>query len=207
MEIISSVKGQGVKRDIELVLQTYNTCMQDGAGSYLAGPISTGRRYYDLLSIHKITTLEKLISHVGHNHYLELVRWPNVTEGEEIATRLRLKGVNNLINTGPLFVEEWHGNDYMDLCLKLIDQKVSTIYFHPDWAYSSGAVKEYLFCLQRGKVLLNIDGSNLMVEGAINAIEAVCDDLNLRGLPTTRHEGHLASIQQINEQMKFSVSR
>lgn len=197
MEIISAVKGNGVNRDIELVLQIYNTCIPDGAGAYLAGPISTGKRYYDLLSLHKLTTMEQLINHVGHNNYLELVRWPNVTEGEVIANRLRTNGVTNLINTGPLFVEEWHGNDYMDLCFKLIEQKISTLYFHPEWAYSSGAVKEYLYCLQHEKRILNTDGTNLTADIAIKSISAVCSDFISRGLSTVKHENYLVSIQQI----------
>jgi hypothetical protein len=169
-------------REAALILQAYDTCIPDGEGSYLAAPISTGLRYYELLATHRLTEMSELVDRIGQEKYLQLVRWPNVQEGEEVAARLRRTGVLHLINTGPLFISGWSVSNYMELCFELIKRKVRTVYFHPDWAYSAGAVKEYLFCSQRKLNLLTIDGEPLAVDAAMSALEGVSTRLQALGL-------------------------
>src|SRR5687767_7764920 len=109
---IFEVQGSGIARDIEIILQTLDSVIPDGQGSYLASPISTGYRYYKALAAHEATNLAELIAILGEEEYLRTVRWPNVEEGELLANRLRLAGVSYLINTGPIFIQGWLGRNY-----------------------------------------------------------------------------------------------
>ena len=102
----TEVAGTGVERDQRLIFQVLDCAVPDGEGSYLASPISTGRRYYEALARYGAASLKDLVRVIGEEEYLRLVRWPNVKEGEEKAARLRRQGVRYLINTGPIFIRE-----------------------------------------------------------------------------------------------------
>jgi hypothetical protein len=167
------VEGAGVDRDIDVIFQVLDSVVPDGEGSYLASPISTGKRFFHALAEYEVTDFPSLIEKMGEAKYLQMVRWPNVKDGEEVANRLRTSGVAYLINTGPIFIKEWNPRDYMNLCLRLIERKVRCVYFHPEWAYSAGAVEEFIFCAQRHLTLYTSEGEALSLQDALNTLESV----------------------------------
>jgi hypothetical protein len=191
------VAGSGVSREAEIVLQTLDMLVPDGQGSYLAAPISTGRRYYDALALAGATTYFELLTAIGFEQYLRTVRWPNVADGEGIAAELRRQGVPHVINTGPLMLSGWQGRDYMQLCFALIEKKVGRVYFHPEWAFSSGAAEEFVFCHKRGLPCLRVDGQALPVEEAIETVAAVCRYLQDRSLPAESYEWRLQELEAL----------
>jgi hypothetical protein len=191
------VEGGGVARDTEVIFQVLDSVVPDGEGSYLAAPISTGRRYFQALANHGVHDFPSLLAIIGEDEYLRTVRWPNVTEGEAVATRLRQQGVRYLINTGPIFIREWDGRDYMNLCLKLIERKVKAAYFHPEWAYSAGAVEEFLFCAQRGITLSTPESEVLTLEDGRTSLESVRTHLQSLSYPTDVVDKQLAEIDKL----------
>lgn len=174
----------GVEREIEIALRTIDLCVPDGIGAYLAGPISTGRRYYEELVATGTRSLAELVRRVGIERYLKSVRWPNVTEGEELAQKIRDSGVPFLINTGPLFLSGWSSADYMNFCLRLLRRKVRCVYFHPEWAFSEGAVQEYLYCLEAGIEMRSHDDDELTEREALSALERTVSYLDQFELPS-----------------------
>jgi hypothetical protein len=163
MEKWREVDGSGTGREIGIMLQTLDMVVPDGEGSYLAAPISTGRRYYEALAKYGVSTYPELIALAGPELYLNTVRWPNVAAGERTAAELRARGVRFLINTGPLMVSGWHGADYMDACFRLTQKKVKCVYFHPEWAFSRGAAQEFLFCTRNSLPCFRSDGQVLTI--------------------------------------------
>ena len=192
------VAGTGIERDQRLIFQVLDCVVPNGEGSYLASPISTGRRYYEALARYGAASLEDLIRVIGEEEYLRQVRWPNVADGEEIAARLRQQGVRHLINTGPIFIREWPNNRYMDLCYELLERKIRTVYLHPEWAFSSGAVKEFFFCFDRKLRILDIDGQSFTLTRTRIDLEAVRQKLNLLQLPTDRVEKQLQRLDELS---------
>ncbi|MFM7167206.1 MAG: hypothetical protein ACKO3T_18355 [Planctomycetaceae bacterium] len=178
----STVAGSGLHRDISLIFQVYRTTTPPAAGNYLAGPISTGRRYYLALARTRTTSLEQLIARIGQSGYWDQVRGPNVTEGELHAEKLRISGVPHVIFTGAIHIDYWSGEDYMELCFQLIETRVRRLYFHPEWMFSSGAVREYMFALEKGFETLNTDGSPLLPQQALQAMQSSCDEIENLGL-------------------------
>ena len=200
------VAGAGVARDTDIIFQVLDSVVPDGAGSYLAAPISTGRRYFEALAEYKVRDLPGLIATIGEAEYLRLVRWPNVEDGEALAMQLRHAGVPHLINTGPIFIKEWRGRDYMNLCLKLIERKVQRAYFHPDWAYSAGAVEEFVFCAQHGLTLLTSEGKSLTLQAALTALASVRSYLQSFFYPTDFVEQQMAGIGTLIDSRKYCAS-
>jgi hypothetical protein len=170
--LLHEITGTGGEREIELVLQTLSLVVPDHSGTYLAGPISTGRRYYDALAETGAADLDALIAAVGERAYLEQVRWPNVRDGEELAMSLRENGVPYVVNTGPLHVRGWSGADYMVMCLRLIERKIAQVYMHPHWAYSNGAVQEFAFCQNRGITTFTAAGTPLSRDDGLREMRA-----------------------------------
>lgn len=190
------VNSDGISREIEIALQTIDCVVPDGEGSYLASPISTGRRLIEMLSQHKMNKLSELVE-VNEVGYVEIVRKPNVAEGEVLASKLRRSGVKNLINTGPLFVNGWDGSDYMEMCFEIIRTKISRVFFHREWAYSSGAVEEYLFCKQHNIPCLDESGGDLTPRAARDLLNEVSERLETLGLPTTKTDNHISDIRDL----------
>jgi hypothetical protein len=199
----SQVEGVGRERDLRLMLQVFDCVVPDGQGSYLASPISTGRRYYEALAAYGAPSFDALVQAMGEEKYLKQVRWPNVEEGEAIADRLRKSGAPYLINTGPIFIREWPGTSYMDLCFALLEKKVRVVYLHPEWAFSSGAVKEYFFCQERGMRILDTEGQVYSPARALDALASVRAKLKELNLSTERIEKELARVRD----MQCSVAR
>jgi hypothetical protein len=193
------VEGTGVNRDIDVIFQVLDSVVPDGEGSYLAAPISTGKRFFQALAEYEVKDFPSLVEKIGHDEYLRLVRWPNVEEGEALALRLRNRGISHLINTGPIFIKEWQPRDYMNLCLRLIGRKVKSVYFHPEWAYSSGAVEELIFCAQRRLALFTSEGLSLSLEDARNALDSVRSYLQSLGCPTELVERQIMEVEKLVE--------
>jgi len=191
-------------REIDLALQVLNAIVPDGEGAYLAGPISTGRRYYEALAKYQVNDMDELVAKLGEEPYLHCVRWPNVEDGERRAAELRVSGVRYLINTGPIFVRGWRGRDYMEFCLKLLVKKVSSVYFHPEWVYSHGAIQEYLFCRDRDRTVvgrpiktLDLAGSPIVEDDARRSLLAAKCHIEQLGLNTSKLEGYISQLQSM----------
>ena len=168
---IDIAKGKGIKKEIAIIIQTFNAVIPDGNGAYLAAPISSGIRLFELLAKTQCRSKEELIQQVGEETYLEKVRWPNVKEGEEFANKLRSRGINILINTGHIFINNWSDSDYMDMCFNLIKNKAKKVFFHPEWIFSGGAVKEFKFCMDNNIETLNVDSTPLTKSMANSTIK------------------------------------
>ena len=183
MDVVHA-QSNGTRRDGAIVLQALSIVVPDGRGSYLSAPISTGRRYMEAMADAGVDSHDALIGKIGMAAYLERVRRPNVRDGEEYANRLRAAGVLYVVNTGPLFIEGWSGRDYMDLCFSVIERKIQTVYFHPEWASSEGAVEEYFFSVERGLKLVAPEGGPLTPDLARASLAAVRDYARQLSLPT-----------------------
>ncbi len=190
----SEIVTSGVDRETQIVLQALDMAVPDGEGAYLSCPISTGRRYYQALAEYGAADIVGLVERIGEQAYRETVRWPNVEDAERIAAGLRRNGVAHLINTSTLLIDSWRGHHYMDLCYQIIARKVYTVYFHPEWAFSTGAVEEYLHCRAAGKLCLTVDGEPLTIDMASAALREAIEAITSMNLPTAKMESFLALL-------------
>lgn len=177
------IGGTGVAREIAIVLQALDMTVPDGSGTYLAVPVSTGRRYYEALADAGEFAFDGLIRAIGKAKYLEKVLGPNVDESERIAAELRCRGVLYVINPAPLRISGWCEPDYIKLCFSIIMNKAKEVYFvHPEWAFSTGAAEEFLFCTRRGIPCQCSSGETLTLDkahAALTKASAYVDELGL----------------------------
>ena len=86
----------------------------------------------------------------------------------------------------------------MDLCYALLEKKIRTVCLHPEWAFSSGVVKEYFFSSERKIRLLDTDGQPFTLARARAALESVLQKLNELHLSTARIEKRLQQLNELN---------
>lgn len=186
-----------ITRDFQIIFHILDEFIPQNEGSYLAGPISTGLAFHVLQSQYNVSSLAELEQAMGKNNYLDNVRWPNVKDGDVLAEHLRSTEAQYLINTGPLFIHNWQGSDYMKMCYKILEHKVTRVYFHPDWVYSSGAVEEYIFCFEKDIALLDVQGDPITLEEARKSLARAKDKLATLNTSTNRIESLIARIENL----------
>lgn len=183
------VSGQSeLNRDVTLIHQAIAMFVHGQRCTYLSGPISTGKRYFDALANHQVRDRTELDQLLGEGWYWSHVRQPNVADGISLAHELTSSGVPRLLNTGPLFIESWRDSDYMAFCLDLLRTSVDEVYLHPGWCYSSGAVEEYAFCCNQRVPVLDHEGKIVSRDAAMDAVQSAISDLKKRSLPSGRIE-------------------
>lgn len=76
----------------------------------------------------------------------------------------------------------WH--DYMYIWEQIITTSVSKLYFMPDWAYSDGCSYEYLLGVRKNLPCLNLDGSPIRLDVALDQLGVVmAENDGARGSP------------------------
>src|SRR5258707_472701 len=114
----------------EKFLMLLDSVLAKRSAIYVAGPLDTGRIYYEALAR-------------GYGN--EDVRLRNQEALTSFAIRLRMRfNPVPVIDPGPLRVSEWSAHEIGQFFLETIKRYAKEAWFIDGWEYSSGATKEYL---------------------------------------------------------------
>lgn len=137
--------------NLGVVLSAYRSFRGDRRShiAYVGMPITSGRRYFDVLSDHNVKTREELTAKLGPKAFWELVIQPNIREGTCLADCLG--ETQGLLFIAPSVFEatQWHWSQeaYMSLWYRVIGELAGSHYVMDGWEYSVGAVKEVVFSM------------------------------------------------------------
>ena len=135
------------KEDVEMVLSAYRSVLSDI--SYASMPITSGRRYYDVLEEYNAKTLDELVKKDKHALARKILE-PNLEEG--LAFAKGLTGKTHYPIVAPAVFEAtrkgWSQDDYMFLWYRVIEEKAMQLHFMDGWEYSNGAVDEFVRGIQ-----------------------------------------------------------
>ncbi len=137
--------------NLGIVLGAYRSFRGNRRGhiAYVSMPITTGRRYFDVLSTHGIKTVDELVQVVGKAALWELVIKPNIDEGIAFANALGHR--ENLLFIAPSIFEakkwRWTQDAYMSLWYRVIGEMAGRHVVMDGWEYSTGGVKEVMFSM------------------------------------------------------------
>lgn len=118
--------------------------------AYVSMPITSGKRYFDVLTKHGAKSQEELAAKAGKDALYEQVIKPNVTEGVEYADRLGMKQQDLLFIAPSVFEAKkwrWSQDAYMSMWYRVLGEMVGNHFMMDGWEYSTGGVKEVLFSL------------------------------------------------------------
>lgn len=161
--------------NIEIVSSAYASVL--GARSYLTMPVTTGRRFYEVLDRHGARDLAALES-ARPGALREEVILPNLAEADALAAAILGRAGFPLVVPGVFEArkQRWGQEEYMVLWMRLITGSVREVHLSPGWAYSNGCAAEYARAI-------------LIRHRAVEGREAPMAVLDEAGAPVPLHRG------------------
>lgn len=127
---------------VEIVSSAYASMAGDKA--YLTMPVTTGRRYYDVLDRHGAATVAELEA-LRPGALREEVILPNIAEANALAARVSGRTALPLVVPGTFEArrQRWTQDEYMCLWMRLITGPVREVHLSDGWEYSNGGAAEF----------------------------------------------------------------
>lgn len=128
---------------IDIVLSAYKSMRSTTA--YLSMPITSGKRFYEVLGKYGAKTLEELLK-IDTSLLREEIILPNIDEGTILADELS-KRIKRPIIAPAIFEakkQRWNQVEYMFLWNSVLYESVVELYMMDGWEYSNGGSLEFL---------------------------------------------------------------
>lgn len=167
----------------DLLMKAFASVVDKKTATYVAGPLATGRRYYDELAA---GTLQA-----------EAVRESNELAMRSFVRQLRGRGDRIIIDSGVLRVSIWTPSEHGDFFLRLIADYCREIVFLDGWEFSSGATKEFVYAFERGIRCLDSSEHEISLEQGKRLVEMAIAKVREVGGPTDVFERRLAAIETL----------
>ena len=174
----------------EAVLQAWECAFEGMPIAYLSGPITTGKRYVELMQSIGVNPAAKR----------QLIK-QNCDDLKAMALILRSKRGNVVLEPASLEVQDWSQKDYLALWERLIEKHVNVILFMPDWEYSVGSVTEFVKATEVGVRTETVAGAALTLENALSLMVEAHKFL-LSG-PKSQEASLMAIISGIGKNIKL----
>ncbi len=82
-----------------------------------------------------------------------------------VETKLKKLGVHTVINPMNIGIPvSWTWDEAMDLCMKILKEKATSIIMLNDWVDSEGAMKEYYYARNHGYRIFDEDDTEAIVK-------------------------------------------
>lgn len=152
-----------VAKQIDLFIKTLECSSTKNRRTYLSGPMTTGRRYLELITTTQTTP--SLIKDICMRENLRLL-------DTHAQYQRQLNKDETIINPGRLHLPNFSTNEYMHLWLRIITNHVHTVVALPDWEYSVGASIEVGVALDKGICVYDTEGHAITTSRAREMILA-----------------------------------
>ena len=160
-----------------LCMEMLASAMPEKSAAYVAGPLDTGRLYYDTLR--KASSLQPAE-----------IRRINKERLASFARRLRVELAIPVVDPGHLHIEGWTGADYALLFLDVIRVFVREMWFLEGWEFSHGACDEFCFSVQNRLPCYDVTGRMMNAEQGLARIEQAIAEINASQVSTIHLEGY-----------------
>jgi hypothetical protein len=164
-----------------LLLALLDSVLTPGSAIYAAGPLDTGRSYYEALA--------RGTADVS-------VRAANEAALTSFVARLRVQHhPSPVIDPGPLRVEGWSPREVGQFFLETISRYTKEAWFIDGWEYSSGATKEYLHCASFSIPCFAADGRRLEPAHAVALLSSALDEIRRLAVPAPKLTERLTAFR------------
>lgn len=168
--------------------------------AYVSMPITSGKRYFDVLTEHGVRSQEELAEKCGKDALYELVIKPNIEEGVAYADRLGMEQQDLLFIAPSVFEAKkwrWSQDAYMAMWYRVLGEMVGNHFMMPGWEYSTGGVKEVLFSLFMQWNVIGREMDRISSEDFKTIYDAVGIDNFLVDVPPGRIREELEAMRAI----------
>lgn len=191
--------------NIEVVCSAYQSVMADKA--YLTHPITSGKRYYDILDQYGVKSIKELENKKSGALREEIIL-PNISEAKQFAETV--EGLTLPLIIPGIFEarkQRWGQEEYMILWLRVLTGSVKELWLSEDWQYSNGGAMEFCrglmlqlrFIEERAHRLLifNHKGDRVDLSEGASKLSSAIKDLTVRGHDTAKLRTELGQIAGI----------
>ncbi len=202
--------------NIEVVSSAYASLFAQKA--YLTMPVTTGKRFYDILDRYGVHTVEEL-EKKRPGALREEIILPNIEEGTRLGKQLQTDmGLSAIIVPGAFEArkQRWTQDEYMVLWLRVITNAVRELYLSPDWEYSNGGAVEFaraillqFRCVDAHDSPLDIydhRGEPVTIKVGAEKLAAAIRDLGNRGYGVTALKDELGRIAGLVAMLKDQLT-
>ena len=186
--------------EIEMTMSAFDCVLPDDAGIYCSSDITTGKRFYQLLKKHQVTSEAELKTKLGREEFKQVLTkliQANVKRGSEFAEKLRERGKINVVTPGPYFARGFKQQHYLYLWDWFIIKKVYEVRFNYEWEYSNGCTLEYAIASRKDIPRLDHEGNPLSLADAIDKVNVAVKRLKAKGFKVKKLEDNLGLLKSI----------
>ncbi|MGN6202520.1 MAG: hypothetical protein ACTHNY_08965 [Solirubrobacterales bacterium] len=166
--------------EAKAALDVLEAVLAPAGAVYVCGPLDHGVRYYEARA---------------RGESGDGVREPNQAELTAFVEKLRREQSKPVIDPGLLRVEGWDPRAYGEFFLEIIRRYVGEAWFIDGWAYSHGATKEFLLCLELNLKCFDAKGSLLSADRGAAAITRAADHIAELGANDSKLRERLNQLQ------------
>lgn len=191
---------RSVLDEIEMTMSAFDCVLPDDAGIYCSSDITTGKRFYQLLKKHQVTSEAELETKLGPEEFKQVhtkLIQTNVKRGSEFAKKLRERGKINVVTPGPYFARGFNQQHYLYLWEWFIIKKVYEVRFNYEWEYSNGCTLEYAIASRKDIPRLDHEGNPLSLAEAIDKVKVAVSRLKAKGFKVKKLEDNLETLKTI----------
>jgi len=174
--------GHRAPEDISVYIDILRCLIPGKHAYYLAAPITTGKRLWDLAA--KIRTdLPEFAMKSAPTKYIKEVFKPNLRDAKLSAFRVRQKFGPLVIDPSRFFRSPWSQDDYALFWEVIIRRLVKGVILSPGWEYSKGCIHECMLSLAQHIDLYEFPGtptSGGRIHFLLKAAQKESKELSLR---------------------------
>jgi hypothetical protein len=177
----SSEESEAVSSRHELLLQGWACAFTGATITYVSGPISTGPRFVEWYRAagHLLERESQKYKKALRTFVIE----PNSRDIIDAAVRLRRELREPVLEPASLNVSDWSASDYHALWVQVIERFAERIVVMPGWEYSAGCAAELHRAFTRGVRVETLEGLELTLETAANALRLSAEELERERVP------------------------
>ena len=191
--------------NIEIVSSAYASMLSASGRAYLTMPVTSGRRYYEVLERHGATGIDGLLK-AAPDALREEIILPNIAESVALAEAVAARIGIPLVVPGVFEArrQRWTQDEYMCLWMRLITGSVGEVHLCDGWEYSNGGAAEFAratlvrhACLPGREARMDVYdhlGRSVAIEEGCERLAAASSDLRRRGFATEALDRELSRL-------------
>jgi hypothetical protein len=162
-------------------LQIMRSVLPAGSAIYVAGPLETGRNFYE-----NAGDVEQAA-----------IRQANHERMQAFVASLREQQDSPVIDPGLLRVPEWPNPVYGRFFFAVISEFVKEARFLSGWEYSRGATSEFVLCATRGIPCSDERGEDLPTDNARTVIATAAQHIERLGHDASRFHARVEALNKL----------
>jgi hypothetical protein len=167
----------------DAALQVLRSVLEPKTAIYVAGPLETGRSFY-----------ESGVAGLPHAEQAT-IRRINQERLTRFVAELRATQPKPVIDPGLLRVPGWPNELYGRFFFAVIEEFVECASFLDEWEYSRGATSEYVHCVQLGITCYDERGNPIPIREARKLIEKTVRAVEALGHDPSRFQARLQALR------------